>query len=232
MKKKKKKWALVGLVFFLAALLGIYIWMKASDEAEENVESENEEENTDYILDWNEEKTRKISLFANNGEKITFTKENEIWKCDEYEKISLIEDEIALMIGYVSAIAAERTIEDVEDLSEYGLDEPLNIIERETEDGETESFTIGVHNDSTGYTYIYLNDEKNVVYAVGKNLGNLYKYDLLDFVESEAYPTFVSDKVRKVEVVKTENSFSLLYDLSTTTGWMVVDDVYGKKTGG
>lgn len=231
MKKKKKVWALAGLVFFLAMLLGIYLWMKGSDESQENVESgtEDETETTDYILNWNEEKTRKISIIVNGGEKITFEKDDETWKMLEYEKIPLVKDEITSMIGYASEIAAVRTIEGVEDLSEYGLDNPLNVIERETEDGETESFAIGIHSDATGCSYIYLNDQKDVVYAVEKNLGNLYKYDFLDFVESEAYPTFVSDNVQKVEVVKEEGSFALWYDFSVKTCWMVEDEVYGKK---
>ena len=227
--KNKKIWPLLGLVFVLVVFLGVYVDLKGKDSLEEKVDNEMEDENPNYVLDWREEKTHKISVYDNDGEKIAFTKENELWKIDNYEKISLIKDEITSMIEYASEITAERVIENVEDLSEYGLDKPLNVIERETVDGTTESFTIGLHSTATECTYIYLNDKTDVVYAVSTNLGNLYKYDMLDFVEREAYPTFFDENVKKVEIVKEEGSFALVYDFETTTSWSVEDDIYGKK---
>ncbi len=226
---KKKLGTLIGLVVFLVALLGVYVVLNGKNNAGEGEDSGDNGEEVVYILDWSEEKTHKISLLDENGEKITFFKDDDLWKIEKYEKKSLITEEIQSMIGYASAIEAERKIENVEDLSEYGLDKPLNVIERETEDGKTESFTIGMHSESTGCTYIYLNDETDVVYAVGKNMGNLYKYEMIDFIQSEAYPSFVSDNVQKVEVVKEKDSFTLTYDFSTTTCWVVEDETYGKK---
>ena len=68
-----------------------------------------------------------------------------------------------------------------------------------------------------------------MVYAVTKNLANFFKYDKLDFIAREAYPTFVNDNVQTVEVIKSDSSFKLMYDFSATTCWMVEDPVYGKK---
>ncbi len=227
--KKKKIWPLTGLAGVLVVLLGVYIGLKGNEEPNEIVDSGTEDEIPEYILEWSEEKTRKISVFDEKGEKLTFIKGENNWKLENYEKISLIEDEIAYMIEHVSDIEAEKIIENVEDLSEYGLDKPLNVVERETEDGTTESFAIGLHSNTTGCTYIYLNDKTDVVYAVSKNLGNLYKCEMLEFVEREEYPTFYDDNVKKVEIVKEEGSFSLIYDYSATTSWRVEDAVYGKK---
>ncbi len=228
---KKKRVALIGLILFFVVLFWIYISLKGKEQSSEDIESEAENEKIEYILNWDEEKTQKISVFDKNGKKLNFFKENENWKLEKYEEKSLIKEEITSMIGYASAIESKRKIEHVEDLSEYGLDKPLNVIEREMEDGTIESFTIGMHSDATGCTYIYLNDEKDVVYAVSKNMGNLYKCDILDFIEHESYPTFFSDNVQKVEVKKADSCFSLMYDFSAATCWIVEDDVYGKKLG-
>ena len=227
--KKKKILALGSLVLCLILLLVVYLGLKQKEKTDEVTDSNDDKTVVSYILDWDEKKTHKISLFAKNGEKITFLKENDAWKMEEYEKISLIEDEVVAMIGHASGIEAVRTIENVENLAEYGLDNPLNVVEMETEDGKTESFSIGIRNDATGCTYIYLNDEKDVVYAVTKNMANFFKYDRLDFIVRETYPTFVNDNVQTVEVIKADSSFKLIYDFSATTCWRVEDPVYGMK---
>lgn len=229
MKKKKKMWSLIGQLICLLVLVGVLLLMQDKNRKTDSQEEQNDEIESNTILEWDEEKTRKISLYTNSREKITLIKENDTWTMEKYEKIPLIQEEVSTMIGYVSSLSSERTVEDIEDLSEFGLDDPVNVITIETEDGEVESLAIGAQNPSTGYTYIYLNDKKDVVYTVNKNLENLFKYDFLDFVESESYPSFSDEDVRKVEVIKAENSFTLLYDNSATTGWSVKDEAYGKK---
>lgn len=228
--KKKKLWKILGLLLCFLGLLGAYLWMQSGKETQEDIDGEEENVDSEVLLSWNEKKTHKVSLKSEKGEKITLIKdEDDVWKLENREEIPLVEDEIVNMIEHASELVSERTIEDVEDLSEFGLDEPVNVIEIETEDGEQESLAIGTQNPSTGYTYIYLNGNTNVVYTVDKNLANLYKYEMLDFVESETYPTLTSDNVRKVEVVKAEKSFTLLYDYYATTGWQVEDEAYGRK---
>ncbi len=231
-KKKKKVITLLGLAIFFLLLCVVLLWVKNSngtgDVSEDNSEEENSE--ADVILSWNEEKSRKISLILTTGEKISFKQEEE-WKIEGREEFPVIQEEITSMFEKFEALEAERTIENVENLAEFGLDQPVNVIAIETEDGEQQSISIGSYNTSLGCAYVYLNDDTDTVYTVARHLENLFKKDLYEFVQSETYPEFVNDNVIKVEIVKEENSFTLIRDESQTTRWVVEDETHGTMLG-
>ena len=63
---------------------------------------------------------------------------------------------------------ADRVLENVDDLTEYGLDSPSNSVTVTTDDGTTK-FNIGDENTSTNQYYIAKDDEDSTVYVVSSS---------------------------------------------------------------
>ena len=65
----------------------------------------------------------------------------------------------------IEKVEADRVLEDVEDLTEYGLDSPSNTVTVDTADGTTK-LNIGDENTSTNQYYISKDDDDSTVYVV------------------------------------------------------------------
>ncbi len=79
------------------------------------------------------------------------------------------QDKFDTLVSSLNSIKAERTLENVEDASEYELDQPENTITVTTEDGETTVIQLGMENDSTSQEYIDLNKDSSTVYVVSNS---------------------------------------------------------------
>lgn len=223
---KKRGVILIEGVILLCLLLGAYFLIKnrSSQQAEETVQQE-------------EKKTSLISLenfshisFMIEGEDIGWTKQEDTWRLDKDGDFPADTEKIDSIISTLSAMTEERTLENIKKLKDYGLEEPVNLIEIQNEEGQSEHISVGNKNPSTGDTYLYLNDEKNTVYTVETDINSLLEGSLLDYAVGEEMPSIVSSTIKKIEVKKKENSYILESDGNSSTGWYVSDQNGSGKT--
>lgn len=223
---KKRGVILIEGVILLCLLLGAYFLIKNrnSQKAEQTVQQE-------------EKKTSLISLenishisFWIEGETIGWTKREDIWHLDKDDDFPADTEKIDTIISTLSAMSEERTLENINNLKDYGLEEPANLIEVQNEEGQSERISVGNKNPSTGDTYLYLNDEKNTVYTVGNDINSLLEGSLFDYAVGEEMPSIVSSTIKKIEVKKKENSYILESDGNSSTGWTVFDQNGSRKT--
>lgn len=81
------------------------------------------------------------------------------------------------------SITAQNLINDVTDLSQYGLDEPSNVLHWETEHGSY-TYNVGDYN-SIASVYYICEPGSHTVYAVPNSLGTGFDYSLEDLIEEE-----------------------------------------------
>ena len=223
---KKRGVILIEGVILLCLLLGAYFLIKNrnSQKTEQTVQQE-------------EKKTSLISLenvshisFRIEGETIGWTKQEDTWHLDKDDDFPADTEKIDGMISTLSAMTEERTLENVNNLKDYGLEEPVNLIEIQNEEGQSECIYVGNKNPSTGDTYLCLNDEKTTVYTVENDINSLLEDDLLDYAVGEEMPAIISSTIKKIEVQKKDNSYILENDGDSSTGWSVADGNGIRKT--
>ena len=117
------------------------------------------------------------------------------------------QDKIDTLVSSMNSIKAERTLENVEDASEYELDQPENTITVTTEDGETTVIQLGMENDSTSQEYIDLNKDSSTVYVVSNSTFSSFEGTLYDFAKSGVFPTVDSSTVSKISVDGKDSSY-------------------------
>jgi len=117
------------------------------------------------------------------------------------------QDKIDTLVSSLNSIKAERTLENVEDASEYELDQPDNTITVTTEDGGTTVIQLGMENDSTSQEYIDLNKDSSTVYVVSNSTFSSFEGTLYDFAKSGVFPTVDSSTVSKISVDGKDSSY-------------------------
>ena len=122
----------------------------------------------------------------------------------------------------------KRVLENVDDLTEYGLDSPSNSVTVTTDDGTTK-FNIGDENTSTNQYYIAKDDEDSTVYVVSSSTVTPFMNSLYDYAQGEDFPTIDSSTVKKVQVSQDEDSY-ILEENSDGATWDVSTDGSDKET--
>ena len=92
---------------------------------------------------------------------VTFEKDGDSWVKSDETAFPVDQDKMDTLISSLSSVKAERTLEDVEDASEYELDQPENTITVTMEDGSETVIRVGMENDSTSQEYIDLDKDSS-----------------------------------------------------------------------
>lgn len=156
MEKQKKQ--LIGLLIILIVAVAAFILVsKLPDE-------DTDEEKAVYaVTSLNKEDVTKLKFTNGNGT-VTLTKNGESWLCEEDRTVDIDEDTVDTMAGKVASLTSENKIENVEDISRYGLDSPsLTIL---VSDGtDTKTILVGDYNETTYTYYLCLEGDTGTVYT-------------------------------------------------------------------
>ena len=222
---KKKSVKLVAAVGVLVVLSGAYVGVKTYVAKQDAKETESEEENdeTKEIVSISSDDEKSIKFIIDKKE-VTFEKDGDTWIKNDESEFPVDQDKLDTLAGSFSSVTAERTLENVEDVSEYELDQPENTITITTEDGETTVIQVGMENDSTSQEYIELNNDSSTVYVVGSTTFQSFEGGLYDFAKSGTFPTVDSSTVTKVSVTGPEDAYTVeedennFWNVTGTTG--------------
>src|SRR5699024_1965686 len=101
---------------------GIRTYVSKQEEAEE----ESEEETT-YVLSVNSDDIESLKFVIDKTE-VEFSKDGDKWIKTDEEEFPVDQDILTSAAESISSVAADRVLNDVEDLNEYELDSPQNTI--------------------------------------------------------------------------------------------------------
>lgn len=203
MKRKNK----LGLLMACLVLLIVGAVAAIKMNADTTAETETAESVTIFALEDGD-----ITLsWTNEDALLTFRKSEDIWSYPEDEAFPLDDSILNLMTAALSKISATKTIENPEELSQYGLLEPQCTITVVQGDTETE-ILLGDETGLGGSRYLSLGDGS--VYLVDSTILDDFSYGLLDLVDMEAIP----DMSAPVSVTVENRDTALIFDYLADSG--------------
>lgn len=192
MKKRKYLKLLICLSVFVL-LIALYVGMKNWSLKEE----QSEEASLIEVTALDTENITGLSFYIDN-EQVSFVKKDEMWMMEEEESFPLDDSVITSILEGAATINANRKLENISDLSEFGLESPLNIITLTNSDGTITTIEIGEKNTTTNNTYISLNHEKNTIYTVSTDFTVLLPESKMDLGRGETFPAIASSDITNI----------------------------------
>ncbi len=202
MKKKQRQMIgmLLALVVLAAAFLGIRQYNKNASSTTSTAEDTQE-----TILDVNSDDITSFS-YVYDGETYSFEKEDDTWYYADDHSLNLNQERIKAMILKVAPLKVNQVIENVTDMSQYGLANPERTIQYETADRSV-IINVGNLNSMTSQYYIAFPSEMTV-YAVTTNVVTGFNYTLDDLVEEETTEETETAETESTETAETESETS------------------------
>lgn len=131
--------------------------------------------------------------FTNAQGELSFTKAEDAWQYDGDASFPADQEAVEDLAEQVGSLAAIRVIDDPEDLSAYGLDEPTLQASVTAGDGTAVTLLLGDVSDS--YCYAKRTDS-DTVYTVSTDLPeNLESLELLDLAAIPGFPDLGTDTI-------------------------------------
>lgn len=207
---KKKTVKMVLAVAALAVLCGTYVGVSTYVSKQEEAENSKEEETQVSVTEASADEIESVQFLIDKQE-ITFQKKEDQWVKSDDKAFPVSQDTLNNAIGMLGDLKAERVLEDVSDLSEYGLDSPVNTIVFKTKEGEETSIKIGAENESVSQYYVKKNEDDKEVYLVASASITPFMNNLYDYAEAGTFPEISSENVKEIQV-EGETSYSLSAD--------------------
>ena len=207
---KKKTVKMILAVAALAVLCGTYVGVSTYVSKQEEAENSKEEEKQVSVTDASADEIESVQFLIDKQE-ITFQKKEDLWVKRDDEAFPVSQDTLNNAVGMLGGLKAERVLKDVDDLSEYGLDSPVNTIVFKTKDGEETSIKNGAENESVSQYYVKKNEDDKTVYLVANASLTPFMNSLYDYAEAGTFPEISSENVKEVQV-EGETSYSLSQD--------------------
>ena len=156
----------------------------------------------------------------------TFEKDDDSWVKKDETDFPVNQTTLDSAASAIASVDSDRVLEDVDDLSEYGLDSPSNTIKIVTksdeEDGDdiTTTLYVGDENSSTSQYYVRKDDDEKTVYLIDSSCVEPFAKSLNDYAQMEDFPAISNtDTITKISV-DGDNSYELSKDEDTST-WSV-----------
>ena len=217
----KKSTKLVSAVVVLAVLGGVYVGLNTYVSKEEKTESSSEEESKTEVFSVKTDDIKSLGFIVDKKE-VSFEKKDDSWVKKDETAFPVNQTTLDSAASAIETVEADRVLEDVEDLTEYGLDSPSNTVTVDTADGTTK-FNIGDENTSTNQYYISRDDDDSTVYVVAADTVSPFMNSLYDYAQGEDFPTIDSSTVKKVQVSEDKDSY-VLEENSDGATWDVSGD--------
>ena len=217
----KKSTKLVSAVVVLAVLGGVYVGLNTYVSKEEKTESSSEEESKTEVFSVKTDDIKSLGFIVDK-KAVTFEKKDDSWVKEDETDFPVNQTTLDSAASAIETVEADRVLEDVEDLTEYGLDSPSNTVTVDTDDGTTK-FNIGDENTSTNQYYISKDDDDSTVYVVAADTVSPFMNSLYDYAQGEDFPTIDSSTVKKVQVSEDKDSY-VLEENSDGATWDVSGD--------
>lgn len=140
---------------------------------------------------------------------VSFVQEDDVWKKSDDETFPVDESSVLAPLSQLAPLNAVRKLEDVADISEYGMDEPQNTIVLTDSDGNETEIVIGATNTGTGDDYVMINGDESVIYTVSSELRSAFSDDLYDYAVSEELPYLQASDITEISAEKETGSYKL-----------------------
>ena len=185
MKRGKRALILAGV---LAALVLVYAGVQKSVSQPENV---TEESGTYALTAHTAEELTGLQWTNGDGdeqETLHFVKTDGQWRVEGNEAFPVKQDSVEGLAETLTALKADRKLENVEKPEDYGLLEPAFTLTAGWSDGTETVYSMGDETPFGDGYYLSLSGEDGTVYTVADALSGDFSGSLLSFAQSEELP--------------------------------------------
>ena len=211
---KKKQRQMIGMLLALVVLWCVVVVLFRCQLRKYNKNASSAasttEDTQETVLDVNSDDITSFR-YVYEGETYAFEKKDETWYYTDDHSLNLNQERIKAMILKVAPLKADQVIENVTDMSQYGLADPERTIQYETADRSV-IINVGNLNSMTSQYYIAFPSEMKV-YVVATNVVTGFNYTLEDLVEETTEATETAETetaetetTEAVETVETETA--------------------------
>lgn len=192
MEKQKKQ--LFGLLAVLVVAVIAFFGLSKFSVADETEASEDEA----YTVNAIEADNVTGFIFTNTNDTVSLTKDGDEWIYESDKSLDLDESKVSSLISNVAPLTSQDCIENVDDLSVYGLDNPVRTIVISDGDNTCTIF-VGDFNDMTDTYYICLESDMNTVYTAEYNTVYAFETSVDDLVAEEEETETETETVEETE---------------------------------
>lgn len=213
MNRAKKLGILSGVLIAacLAALIALH-----TDEKKEEIKT-----NGETVLSIEPAKVTALSWIRDDI-KLSFHRDD-VWQYDDDAEFPVSDSAMDALLEQFYGFGASFTIENAEDLSQYGLDEPTCTITLTTDD---QTYTVKLGNYSTMDSQRYVDIGDGNVYLAASDPMDAYDVELKDLIANDAVPNF--DEVSQLQFSGSAD-YTAVYDEDGTS--LCDDDTYFTSDG-
>lgn len=222
---KNKTVKMVLAVVVLGVCCGAYAGVKTYVAHQEQKESEEDSEESTTVFTASTDNIKSLDFMVDDT-KTTFEKDDDSWVKKDETDFPVNQTTLDSAASAIASVDSDRVLEDVDDLSEYGLDSPSNTIKIVTksdeEDGDdiTTTLYVGDENSSTSQYYVRKDDDEKTVYLIDSSCVEPFAKSLNDYAQMDDFPAISNtDTITKISV-DGDNSYELSKDEDTST-WSV-----------
>ena len=222
---KNKTVKMVLAVVVLGVCCGAYAGVKIYVAHQEQKESEEDSEESTTVFTASTDNIKSLDFMVDDT-KTTFEKDDDSWVKKDETDFPVNQTTLDSAASAIASVDSDRVLEDVDDLSEYGLDSPSNTIKIVTksdeEDGDdiTTTLYVGDENSSTSQYYVRKDDDEKTVYLIDSSCVEPFTKSLNDYAQMDDFPAISNtDTITKISV-DGDNSYELSKDEDTST-WSV-----------
>lgn len=191
MKRKKQKRLLLILLLILAVLAVGYVILLRYNAAKEAETEETESTIALWPEDFDSSSIASIS-YLNGDSSLTFNRktdgDTDTWIYAADTDFPLNQSALSGMDSQLQSLTASRTVTDsLDNLKEYGLDQPVNTITATDQDGTSVTLYLGSTNSSSDITYAYTSQSDHV-YTIASDFADYFNRPLLKLIEADTLP--------------------------------------------
>ena len=222
---KKSRNLLIMLVALCILAVGYFALSSfhKKEEAKEQ-EKQQQEEKGVPVFSVSADSITGLSWQNAGEEEYTFIKENKTWYLNSDRNFPLNQELfIKAIVSDVLDIRANRVIENVEDINQYGFDDPVLTFTITDNKNVSTEFALGQYNESTEIYYLHI-EGTDRVYTVDGTLKVAFGLSLYDVANKESYPVMSADTVSAITVKAETNQINLV---KNGKDWLV--DKNGEK---
>ncbi len=209
MKRSKRLYVLLGV---LVVICGVTFGVSRYEQRKEEIKNSDE-----IILELAADDVTALS-WEYDGTKLAFHKD-EIWLYDDDEAFPVSEEKMKDLLGVFESFGVSFMIENAEDYSQYGLDDPTCSIHIETAE---ESYEVKLGGCSTMDEQRYISIGDGNVYLVSTDPMETYKIELKDMILHDETPYI--DQADNITFAGSEN-YNMIYQEESDDTYHE-DDVY------
>ena len=191
MKRKKQKRLLLILLLILAVLAVGYVILLRYNAAKEAETEETESTIALWPEDFDSSSIASIS-YLNGDSSLTFNRktdeDTDTWIYAADNDFPLEQSALSGMNSQLQSLTASRSVTDsLDNLKEYGLDQPVNTITATDQDGTAVTLYLGSTNSGSDVTYAYTSQSDHV-YTIASDFADYFNRPLLKLIEADTLP--------------------------------------------